>query len=143
MPLLFKSQGLYHCIMHNCIEIELKSIHILKMGFDFLENHKTCVFYWYFAYRVSVPCSPTFCEACACHLEPPLLLSLTHGIFYPKSCHSSSRLTADIIKAAGPPDTLLAQSRNANRHRATWALAQIMPSMDNRVDGMICFFLFS
>lgn len=91
-----------------------------------------------------MPCSPTFCEPCARHLEPPLLLSLTHGIFSPQSCHSNTRLTADIIKAAGPPDTLLAQSRNANRHRATWALAQNMPSMDNSVDWMICFFfLFS
>lgn len=38
----------------------------------------------------------------------------------PERCHSHARLTADIIKAVWLPDMLLAQSRNADRHRATW-----------------------
>lgn len=77
------------------------------------------------------PHSPTFSDPSARHLEPPLPLSLTHRIYLqypppslPKRCHSHARLTADIIKAVWPPDMLLAQSRNADRHRATWALAQ-------------------
>lgn len=54
-------------------------------------------------------------------------LSLTHRIYLqyppptlPERCHSHARLTADIIKAVWPPDMLLAQSRNADQHRATW-----------------------
>ena len=79
--------------------------------------------------------SPTFGDPSARHLEPPLPLSLTHRIYLhyppppslPERCHSQTRLTADIIKAVWPPDMLLAQSRNADRHRATWALAQECP----------------
>lgn len=83
---------------------------------------------------VCVPYSPTFSDPSACHLEPPLPLSLTYRIYLqyplpslPERCHSHTRLTADIIKAVWPPDMLLAQSRNVDRHRATWALAQECP----------------
>ena len=90
------------------------------------------------------PYSPTFNDPSARHLEPPLpLLSLTHRIYLqypppslPERCHSHARLTADIIKAVWPPDMLLAQSRNADRHRATWALAQECP-----VWVIVCAFL--
>ena len=78
--------------------------------------------------------SPTFDDPSARHLEPPLPLSISHRVYLqypppslPKRCHSHARLTADIIKAVWPPDMLLAQSRNAERHRATWALAQECP----------------
>lgn len=82
-----------------------------------------------------MPSSPTFGDPSARHLEPPLFLSLTHRIYLqyplpslPECCHSHARLTADIIKAVWPPDMLLAQSRNADRRRAAWALAQECPS---------------
>lgn len=98
---------------------------------------------------VRAPNSPTFGDPSARHLEPPLPLSLTHRIylqypppFLPKRCHSHARLTADIIKAVWPPDMLLAQSRNADRHRATWALAQECPVwVIVSVCAFICLFV--
>lgn len=91
-----------------------------------------------------LPHSPTFGDPSARHLEPPLLLSLTHRIYLqyplpslPERCHSHARLTADIIKAVWPPDMLLAQSRNADQHRVTWALAQECP-----VWVLVCVHLF-
>lgn len=53
-----------------------------------------------------------------CHTQRIYLLYPPPSL--PERCHSHVRLTADIIKAVWPPYMLLAQSRNADRHRETW-----------------------
>lgn len=93
------------------------------------------VLFMYIQYKCACVCVYVCARLIHLHLVAPLLvtwshlscLSLTHRIYLqyppptlPERCHSHARLTADIIKAVWPPDMLLAQSRNADRHRATW-----------------------